>query len=182
MDKEQKPTGMKFFDAVISPSWALGLSGLLWLNLMLWIKSCDCSLTDLMESSHCCWEEGFRLLGPATFAADVNWVAEATACFAAFSSLLINFFFSALLAAALVATRKSSAALFNFSCSVLSLGFLAAPYNISKFIRTLNVHGPYCTIMHEQTKIFSHNNYMLNLSSFLAFVIIVRILTFACKY
>jgi len=29
MDKEQKPTGMKFFDAVISPSWALGLSGLL---------------------------------------------------------------------------------------------------------------------------------------------------------
>ena len=79
------------------------------------------------ESSICCWEEGLRLVGSAAFDADISWVADATASLAAFSSLKISFFFKALLAAALVAPHRSSAAFFSFSCSFLSLGFFAAP-------------------------------------------------------
>ena len=47
------------------------------------------------------------------------------------SSLLTSFFFSASLAAALVADLKSSAACFNFCCWSAAFGFLAAPCKIT---------------------------------------------------
>ena len=67
-------------------------------------------------------------MGAAAFEAVISCVEAATACRAAFSKRLINFFFNAFWVAALVATAKSSAARRSLSCSAWSFGFFAVPY------------------------------------------------------
>ena len=94
-------------EALMSPSCALGLSGLAILNLTDWTSADICSATAWQWLMSCDCDASFLLVAPAPCAAAMSWVDTAAVCLAATSRRRISFFLRALDAAALQAALKS---------------------------------------------------------------------------